>query len=99
MLDEFPTCLKFSEADYDDAQLSAVTVYIRTITHLDYLLNIFFVERLLLRHSYPSTGDLLHTSFTMVSLILRIWTHKDRFSDDFMRRDFEWLVWILKCHN
>lgn len=92
MLDEFPTCLKFSDADYNEAQLSAVTVYIRTITHLDHLLNIFFVERLLLRHNYPSSGDLLHTSFTMVSLILRIRTHKDRFSDDFMRRDFEWLV-------
>lgn len=92
MFDEFPTCLKFSEADYDDAQLSVITVYIRTITYLDHLLNIFFVERLLLRYSYPSTGDLLHTSFTMVSLILRIWTHKDRFSDDFIRRDFEWLV-------
>lgn len=67
-------------------------VYLKIITHLDYLQNIFFAERLLLRHGHLDDGDLLVTSFEMVILTLKLWIHKDRFSDLSMLRNYEWLV-------
>ncbi|KAL6899963.1 hypothetical protein GGI43DRAFT_405931 [Trichoderma evansii] len=47
---------------------------------LDHLLNVFLVERLLLKHGHPRT-DLLCTSFEMVVLTLRLWTQKHRWAE------------------
>lgn len=46
----------------------------------------------MLRFGGRDDGQLLVTSFEMVSLTLTIWTHQDRFAA--IRRDFEWLVGI-----
>ncbi|KAK1252161.1 hypothetical protein MKX08_003348 [Trichoderma sp. CBMAI-0020] len=59
------------------ADTDAQTFYSKHEMRLDHLLNIFLVERLLLKHGHSRT-DLLRTSFEMVVLTLRLWTHKHR---------------------
>lgn len=67
-------------------------VYIKILVHLEHLKNVFFAERLLLLHGQRDEGDIILTSFIMLSRVLLFWTHRERFSHPSIRRNFEWLV-------
>ena len=64
-------------------------VYSKLVIRLDHLLNLFLVERLLLKHG-RDRGDLLRISFEMVVLSLQFWTHKHRWGE--IQGEFQWLV-------
>lgn len=68
----------------------APTLYTKVVVHIEYLQNLFFVNRLLVQHGHDSQGDLLGVSFEMVSTTLIFWTHMDRLAG--LHGDFEWLV-------
>lgn len=78
--------------DPDARDGDQVRQYAALVFRLGYLQNIFFVERLLLRHGKPDTGDLLMVSFDIVCLTVRLWTQKDRFSRKEINRNFNWLL-------
>ncbi|KAK2608844.1 hypothetical protein QQS21_002557 [Conoideocrella luteorostrata] len=88
----FPESLKYRPEHLNDSSIDNGKLYIAIIIQLDHLQNIFFAERLLLQHGNADTGDLLATSFELVCLTLKLWTHKDRFADTFILRNFQWLV-------
>jgi hypothetical protein len=90
--------MTYNPDDLDDPEADTKLIYIRMLVELDHLQNIFFAERLLLRHGHLDDGDLLATSFDMVCLTLKLWIHKDRFSDVSMRRNYEWVVCLYLSH-
>lgn len=92
LLPSFPTSLIYRPENFENSQIDTARVYVQIIVYLDHLQNLFFTERLLLRHGQVDEGDLLQISFELVSLTIKLWTNKDRFSDPIMVRNFEWLV-------
>ncbi|RYP10008.1 hypothetical protein DL764_000937 [Monosporascus ibericus] len=89
-LSEFPSCLIYRPGDLADPSLDVVVLHHRLIIELENLQNMFFIERLFIRHGREDTGNLLAVSFDMVSLTLPFWTHLDRLAG--IRADLEWLV-------
>ncbi|KAH7133183.1 hypothetical protein B0J13DRAFT_678251 [Dactylonectria estremocensis] len=85
----FPDGLVYREEEVDDPEIDVETLFSRMLVKLEHLQNLFFVERLMLRLG-SDQGNLLVTSFEMVSLTLVIWKRQDRFAS--IRRDFEWLL-------
>ncbi|KAM0518942.1 hypothetical protein ACHAPE_003932 [Trichoderma viride] len=75
-----PAHLVYDPALEELAGADAQTFYSKHEMRLDHLLNVFLVERLLLKHGHLRT-DLLRTSFEMVVLTLRLWTHKRRWAE------------------
>lgn len=73
-----------------DDEVQSSVIFMRMLLKLDALQNDFFLYRLLARKGHRDEGCLLATSFQLVSLVLILWTHLDRFAK--MRPDFEWLV-------
>lgn len=96
---EFPSGLIYHPEDLTAPMIDTKTLYIRILIMLEHLQNMFLIERLLLRHGHPNNGELLITSYAMVTLTLKFWTHKDRFPDVYMRRHFEWLVSVFYLAN
>ncbi|CAG9940068.1 unnamed protein product [Clonostachys rosea f. rosea IK726] len=90
VLSSFPSALLYNPKDIDNANFDVDVVYGKILVRVEHLQNMFFIERLLLRYSYPDEGDLLVVSYDMVTTTLGIWIHKDKFAG--IRRDFEWLV-------
>ncbi|RSM01446.1 hypothetical protein CEP52_008553 [Fusarium oligoseptatum] len=82
--------LVYNHKDLSDPDLDIKILYVRILTYLAHLRNIFLVERLLLQHGGVDEGNLLATSFDLVRVTVVLWIHKDRFAD--MRRNFEWLL-------
>ncbi len=89
---EFPSSLKYDPQDLETPHAAAQPLYIKIITHLEHLQNLFFVDRLLIRCGYAIRDNLLETSLTLASLALHLWIHKDQFADAIMQRSFEWIV-------
>ena len=85
-----PEILKYDPKRLDDPGSDMVTFYASILIYLTHLQNAFFIERLRLSYGAADDGDLLITSFDLVSVTMALWTHKDRFLE--MRRNFEWLV-------
>ncbi|PNP43638.1 hypothetical protein TGAMA5MH_04610 [Trichoderma gamsii] len=75
-----PAHLIYDPALGELADADTQTFYSKHEMRLDHLLNVLLVERLLLKHGHPRT-DLLRTSFEMVVLTLRLWTHKHRWAE------------------
>ncbi|KAH7304077.1 hypothetical protein B0I35DRAFT_484749 [Stachybotrys elegans] len=88
----FPDTIVIHPEQIESDQSDPISLYIRILVRLEHLQNLFFVERLLVLHGQPDSGHLLAVSFEMVSLTLKFWTHKDRFPDINMRRNFGWVV-------
>ncbi|KAI0008837.1 hypothetical protein F4779DRAFT_641320 [Xylariaceae sp. FL0662B] len=86
----FPRSLQHRLDDLVNSRLDIVVLYSRLVLQLEHLQNLFFIERLLLRHGQMDGGDLLAVSFEMVTYTLYFWTHLDRLLA--VRRDCEWLV-------
>lgn len=64
----------------------------RMLIKLEHLQNLFFVDKLLIRHGHVDDGDLLIRSYELVALALKLWTNKDRFDSIYIRRSFEFVV-------
>lgn len=80
---------------FDDiAGVDPQLIYSQLVIRLDHLLNLFLVERLLVKNGQPR-GDLLRTSFEMVVLTMHFWTNKHRWTES--QRECHWLV-RLPCH-
>lgn len=80
LYEKLPAHLVYDAALGELADADAQIFYSKHEMRLDHLLNVFLVERLLLKHGHPRT-DLLRTSFEMVVLTLRLWAHKHRWAD------------------
>ncbi|KID74186.1 uncharacterized protein G6M90_00g081390 [Metarhizium brunneum] len=86
----FPDSVAYRDGEFDDPLADMERVYARLIIKLEHLQNLFVVERLLSRRGHHDEGELLATSFELVSRTLLFWTNKDRFG--MARADFAWLV-------
>ena len=53
---------------------------IQLFIKLEHLLNLFVAGRLMQRRGHRDSGELLATSFELVSLTLLFWKNKDKFS-------------------
>lgn len=89
-MEQIPSSLIYHPREGVDKKIPAYHLLAQLLVQLDHLQNIFILERLLQRHDMLDEGDLLVTSFEMVSLTLTFWSHKDRLLE--ARNDFEWLV-------
>lgn len=88
---KFPSWLIFDHKDVNDRDISGPTLYARLLVQLEYLQNVFFIERLLNKVENATISNrLLQISLEIVSLTLIFWTHKDRMTG--LHEDFEWLV-------
>ncbi|PWY80766.1 hypothetical protein BO94DRAFT_536986 [Aspergillus sclerotioniger CBS 115572] len=86
---QFPEALAFKQEYIDDADIPGQLIFLRILVRLDYLLNLFILERLLTRHKVVSEQALIHVSHEMLDLTLKYWKHKDRFKN---HSDFSWLA-------
>ncbi|KAK1965230.1 fungal-specific transcription factor domain-containing protein [Colletotrichum sublineola] len=84
-----PQILVFQEKDVQDRKVEAPLIWVRLLVYLEYLQNMFFIERLLAKRGHDD-GTLLSVSFEMVSKTLMFWTNMDRLYS--VGSDFEWLV-------
>jgi hypothetical protein len=89
----FPGSVVYREGEFDDTSADMELLYARLLIKLEHLQNLFVVERLLSRRGHQDEGELLTTSFELVSRTLLFWTNKDRFT--LARADFAWLVRTL----
>lgn len=88
----FPDSVVYRDGEFDDPSADMGLLYARLLIKLEHLQNLFVVERLLSRRGQLDEGELLTTSFELVSRTLLFWTNKDRFT--LARADFAWLVRI-----
>ncbi|TGJ82445.1 hypothetical protein E0Z10_g6322 [Xylaria hypoxylon] len=86
---EFPAFMKYNDSDLDDRKHEVVILYWKLLMRLEHLLNVFFIERLLLKHGHAQS-ELLSVSFDMITYTLPFWTHQDTLLP--LRGDCEWLV-------
>jgi hypothetical protein len=66
------------------------TLIYRLYTRLDYLKNLFLLDRLLLRRGHYLDATLVSVSVELVSMVVLLWTDRERFMQD--KDDFEWMV-------
>ncbi|KAI0460604.1 hypothetical protein F5B21DRAFT_510811 [Xylaria acuta] len=88
-IEEFPAFLKYNESDLDDRKHEVNVLYWKLLMRLDHLLNVFFIERLLLKRG-QTQSELLSVSFDIVTYTLPFWTHQDTLLP--LRGDCEWLI-------
>ncbi|KAI1385627.1 uncharacterized protein F4822DRAFT_413756 [Hypoxylon trugodes] len=87
---EFPACLHFDLRDLENYEVPSETMSSRLFVKLEHLQNMFFIERLLVRSGHEDKGDLLGTSYDLVTLTLPCYLNLDRLAA--FRNDCEWLV-------
>ncbi|RTE83237.1 hypothetical protein BHE90_002248 [Fusarium euwallaceae] len=85
-----PEWVKYNPDNLTDPDVDAQTLYFRITLHLDYLKNLFFVERLLHRHGQFDKKDLVLTSFGLVKLTVELWNRQSSFDNPVVIREFEW---------
>lgn len=88
-VEEFPAYIKYDESDLDDQIHKVGIIFWKLLMRLEHLLNMFFIERLMLKHGYGQ-NELLSVSFDMITYTLPFWTHQDTLLP--LRNDCEWLV-------
>ncbi|BCS02010.1 uncharacterized protein AKAW2_60274A [Aspergillus luchuensis] len=86
---QFPEVIKFKTEDVHDRDIPGQLLALRVLVRLDFLLNLFILERLLTRHRVVDEKALIQVSHEMVGLTLIYWKHKDRFENHV---DFSWLA-------
>ncbi|KAK2599107.1 hypothetical protein QQS21_005448 [Conoideocrella luteorostrata] len=86
----FPESATYRDGDFDNPSTDTLRLSTQLFIKLEHMQNLFVVERLLLRHGHTDNGELISTSFELVSKALLFWTNKDRLS--LLREDFAWLV-------
>jgi hypothetical protein len=90
--DSLPTSVKYNPQDLTNRNVDPVTIYRRLTVQLEHLQSIFFAERMLAKRGRPDDGQLLRTSFAMVTHTLIFWTQQERLSS--VCPQIEWLVWF-----
>ncbi|KAI0508806.1 hypothetical protein F5B22DRAFT_658920 [Xylaria bambusicola] len=88
-IEDFPPFMEYRDSDLDDQKHDVNILYWKLLMRLEHLLNMFFIERLLLKHGH-SQSDILSISFDMITYTLPFWTHQDTLLP--LRNDCEWLV-------
>lgn len=90
-MSKLPSVLIFDPSDVDRQDVTGPMLYSRLLVRLEYLQNVFFIERLLnkVKNTTLSTA-LIQTSIDILSTTLVFWTHKDRTVG--FHHDVEWLV-------
>ncbi|KAI2971488.1 transcriptional regulator family: Fungal Specific TF [Aspergillus niger] len=86
---QFPEVIKFKTEHVHDRDIPGQLLALRVLVRLDFLLNLFILERLLTRHRVVDEQALIQVSHEMVGLTLIYWKHKDRFENHV---DFSWLA-------
>ncbi|KAL4782547.1 hypothetical protein BJX76DRAFT_369104 [Aspergillus varians] len=88
---QLPESMQYSAARAEeDPAVSGSDLYAQILTRLEFLLNMFLLERLLARHKVVPDQGLIDVSQEMLVLTLTFWKKKDRFVG--LYSDFEWLV-------
>ncbi|GAA85923.1 fungal specific transcription factor [Aspergillus luchuensis IFO 4308] len=87
---QLPSVIQFSKSELSNTNVSGYVLYAQILTRLEYLLNLFLLERLLKRHNIVTGQDLVEVSHEMLDLTLIFWRKKDRFVG--LYADFEWLT-------
>ncbi|VUC28966.1 unnamed protein product [Clonostachys rosea] len=88
---DFPPALHFYPSNVADPSVATAVLHSQLMIKLDHLQNLFFADRLLrLSPNSHDMGDIVLTSFDLLSIALLFWTHKDRFAAT--SQHFEWLV-------
>ncbi|KAF2969282.1 hypothetical protein GQX73_g4269 [Xylaria multiplex] len=88
-IEGFPAFMKYNDSDLDDQRQEVSILYWRLLMRLEHLLNVFFIERLLLKHGHTQS-QLLSVSFDMITYTLPFWTHQGVLLP--LRGDCEWLI-------
>ncbi|KAI1349005.1 hypothetical protein F5Y01DRAFT_195136 [Xylaria sp. FL0043] len=88
-VEDFPAFVKYHDSDLDDQRHDVSALYWKLLMRLEHLLNVFFIERLLLKRGHTES-ELLSVSFDMVTYTLPFWTHQDTLLP--LRNDCEWLI-------
>lgn len=84
-----PAHIVYSPIGEDIDNIDLQVVYPKLLIRLDHLLNVFLVERILVKHGRPR-NDLLRTSFEMVVLTLQFWTQKHIWAE--IQGESRWIV-------
>ncbi|PTB66681.1 N-terminal binuclear Zn cluster-containing protein [Trichoderma citrinoviride] len=87
---QFPIGLRFNNGDFNDPDVDASTLYMRLMTRLEHLSNLFFIERLSYKGRNSYSPDMLEISLEMITLTLSFWTQQNRLEG--LQGDYEWLV-------
>ncbi|KAI1367715.1 hypothetical protein F5Y08DRAFT_51237 [Xylaria arbuscula] len=87
-IEEFPAFMKYHDSDLTD-KCDVNILYWKLLMRLEHLLNMFFIERLLIKIGHPQS-EILSISFDMITYTLPFWTHQDTLLP--LRNDCEWLV-------
>jgi hypothetical protein len=82
--------LKYRTGDLFDPDISDLILALKLSCRLKYLQNLFLLERLAIKHGASDGQTLLDIAREMLSLILLLYTNRDRFLED--HQNFEWLV-------
>ncbi|KAI0973756.1 hypothetical protein F4678DRAFT_486918 [Xylaria arbuscula] len=88
-IQEFPAFIKYHDSNLDDQKHDVGILYWKLLMRLEHLLNMFFIERLLLKRGHVQS-ELLSVSFDMITYTLPFWTHQDTLLP--LRNDCEWLI-------
>ena len=93
-----PAMIVYHPEDVRDPAVPATTLYCRIICRLEYLQNLFLLDRLLIRRGHSHAQELIDIGREMLSLTLMLWKHKDHFAG--VHSDFEWIVrFAVRCVN
>lgn len=84
-----PAHVVYSPIGEEIRDIDLQIVYPKLLIRLDHLLNLFLLERLLVKHG-RSRNDLLRTSFEMVVLTLQFWTQKHIWAE--IQGESRWIV-------
>ncbi|VUC25216.1 unnamed protein product [Clonostachys rosea] len=87
--EQLPTHMTGNLTFDDITSVDPRIVYSKLVMRLDHLLNLFLVERSLVKHGH-SRGNLLRTSFEMVVLTMHFWTNRHRWAES--QQECHWLI-------
>ncbi|EGR51322.1 N-terminal binuclear Zn cluster-containing protein [Trichoderma reesei QM6a] len=89
---QFPIGLKFSSDDFSNPAVDPPTLYMRLLTRLEHLSNLFFIERLSYKGDNFYSPEMLEISLETITLTLSFWTQQNRLEG--LQGDYEWLVML-----
>ncbi|GKZ25096.1 hypothetical protein AbraIFM66951_001590 [Aspergillus brasiliensis] len=87
---QLPSVIQFSNSKLGNTNVPGYDIYAQILTRLEFLLNLFLLERLLKRHHIVTEESLVEVSHEMLDLTLIFWRKKDQFVG--LYADFEWLT-------
>lgn len=90
-MNKLPQQIIFKNSDITNRAISGPELYAKLLVHLEHLLNLFFIERLINKvDNVVLSTALVQASLDIVSVTLIFWTHKDRLTG--LHANYEWLA-------